>query len=205
MNWCALAVTGTSCRADPIEVHLTEELPEILYLGPAFRRGGPSAGRRFFCSTGKLVPGRPFPRRASSNSVAGSPPPAERVGPPRRRRKTSRPLSPEIDGTRVSPLRLRGPQYRGLAEPYSVILDFELPEGRPQVLRPHPGGSRLAAAWRMLEPPTTPNFHSPSRRSGGNPQGWKPLDVTVGAPAGKTKSIVWTSPENSRRGPAGCD
>ena len=179
-------------RDGAYEVHLTEELREILYLDSArLVVADHPAGTEVF-STGKLVPGRPFPK-SSLVQLGGRIPlrRAERIGSPTDTPKDVTSALAETDGSRVSPLRLRGPQYRGLAEPYSVVLDFgELPEGRPQVLA-LTGWLRFGGGMANIGGAHNPEFPFPfPALEAETPQGWKPVDVTVGAPAGKTKSIV---------------
>ena len=139
-------------------------------------------------TTSKLRPGKPFP-------------PHELVG--LHGRQTLRhathsdghdvtALLAEIDGQHVSPARLRPPQLRGLAEPFSVTLDFgPLPTDRSLVLaltgwlRFGGGMANVAAS----HDPTLP-FPFPQLEvevAGGE---WRPVDVVAGAPAGKTKSII---------------
>jgi hypothetical protein len=96
------------------------------------------------------------------------------------------------DGRRVSPPQPFGEQYRGLARSHGVVLDFgPLPVDRPASLvldgwlRFGGGMANIAASQRedfgfpfpVLEAETTPGK-------------WQPVDVQVGAPAGKTKTIV---------------
>ena len=98
----------------------------------------------------------------------------------------------EIDGQHVSPARLRPPQLRGLAEPFSVTLDFgPLPADRPLVLaltgwlRFGGGMANVAAS----HDPTLP-FPFPQLEVEIAGAEWRPVDVVAGAPAGKTKSII---------------
>ncbi len=98
----------------------------------------------------------------------------------------------EIDGKYASPPRLREPQYRGLAEPWSVLLDFgPLPENRPLVLAlsgwlRFGGGMANIAASRNPELP----FPFPSLETQTEDGAWHPIDVIVGAPSGKNKTIL---------------
>ena len=97
-----------------------------------------------------------------------------------------------VDGRRVSPPKLRVPQLRGLAEPHGLILDFgPLDASKPLVLvmngwlRFGGGMANIAAS----QDPSLP-FPFPSLEAEVAPGIWKPWMSTVGAPAGKTKTIL---------------
>jgi hypothetical protein len=97
-----------------------------------------------------------------------------------------------IDGRMVSPVRLREPQLRGLAEPFSVTMDFgPLPVDRPLVLvltgwlRFGGGMANVAASLDSTLPFPFPTLEAQL------PDGsWKPVATDVGTPAGKTKTIL---------------
>lgn len=96
-----------------------------------------------------------------------------------------------VDGRRVSPPQLRGPQYRGLAEPHGVILDFgPLAAHSPFTLVLN-GWIRFGGGMANIAASHNPEFPFPfpklEAEVGG---GWQPVDVQVGVPAGKTKTIV---------------
>ena len=92
----------------------------------------------------------------------------------------------------VSPVQLREPQLRGLAEPFSVTMDFgELPANRPLVLalndwlRFGGGMANIAASLDANLPFPFPTLEAEL------PDGsWQKVDVDVGAPCGKTKTIL---------------
>jgi hypothetical protein len=96
------------------------------------------------------------------------------------------------DGQRVSPIRLREPQLRGLAEPFSITLDFgALDTAKPLVLvlngwlRFGGGMANIAASLDSTLPFPFPVLEAEL------PDGsWKTVPVTVGVPAGKTKTIL---------------
>lgn len=96
------------------------------------------------------------------------------------------------DGHHVSP-RLREPQYRGLAEPHSITLDFgPLDESKPLVLA-LTGWLRFGGGTANIAASSRPDFPFPfavleAELPG---EGWKRLDVGPAAPSGKTKSIVF--------------
>jgi Tfp pilus assembly protein PilF len=97
-----------------------------------------------------------------------------------------------IDNQMASPVRLRRPQLRGLAEPFSVTLDFgPLPVERPLVLALtgwlHFGGGMANIAGSI--DPTLP-FPFPVLEFELADGTWRKVDVDVGTPAGKTKTIL---------------
>ena len=97
-----------------------------------------------------------------------------------------------IDGERVSPPKLRTPQLRGLAEPHGLLLDFgPLDTTSPLVLVMN-GWLRFGGGMANIAASHDPSLPFPFPRleaelSSGD---WKPVDVVVGAPAGKTKTIL---------------
>ncbi len=170
------------------ELRLTEELREVLYLDTARLVIVDHPAGTLVETTSKLRAGKPFP-------------PHELW--------TLRPLASLKQATRsdgldvtkalvrtdrqmVSPVRLRDPQLRGLAEPFSVTMDFgELPADRPLVLvlngwlRFGGGMANIAASLDASLPFPFPTLEAEL------PDGtWKPVAVEVGAPAGKTKTIL---------------
>jgi hypothetical protein len=87
---------------------------------------------------------------------------------------------------------LREPQLRGLAEPFSVTMNFgELPANRPLVLALH-GWLRFGGGMANIAASLDANlpFPFPTLEAGLPDGSWKKLDVNVGAPCGKTKTIV---------------
>ena len=97
-----------------------------------------------------------------------------------------------IDGRVVSPSRRRRPQLRGLAEPFGITMTFAaLPRERPLVLALTGwlmwGGatSNVAASHDTRLPPPFPTL-AVETASGV----WQPVEVMVGAPAGRTKTIL---------------
>jgi hypothetical protein len=96
------------------------------------------------------------------------------------------------DNVMVSPVRLREPQLRGLADPFSITFDFgPLPEKRPLVLvmtgwlRFGGGMANIAASLDSTLP-----FPFPKLEAELADKSWKPIAVDVGVPAGKTKTIL---------------
>jgi hypothetical protein len=96
-----------------------------------------------------------------------------------------------VDGKHVSPLALRAPQLRGLAEPYSVALDFgPLETERPLVLA-LTGWLRFGGGMANVAASHDPTLPFPFPQLEAEVAGaWQPVNVVVGAPAGKTKTII---------------
>ena len=169
-------------------LQVTEELREILYLDQAKLIAVDHPAGTEIHTTGKLLPGKPFPK-------------SEFVTLHRRHQLLRASRSDGLDVTQAlqerdenfcSPVKLRIPQLRGLAEPYSVTLDFgALEMGDPLVLAltgwlRFGGGMANVAASHNPELP----FPFPTIEVEASDGTWKPLDVIVGAPAGKTKTIL---------------
>src|SRR6266567_5558741 len=101
-------------------------------------------------------------------------------------------LLAQTDGQMVSPPHLRKPQLRGLAEPFALTMDFgALPLDRPLVLvltgwlRFGGGMANVAASLDDSLPFPFPELEAEL------PDGsWNPVQTDVGAPAGKTKTIL---------------
>jgi Flp pilus assembly protein TadD len=169
-------------------LQVTEELREILYLDALQLVTVDHAPEIEVHTTSKLMPGRPFPPHRliglhrpiplrSATTLAGT---------------DVTPLLTTIDGKRVSPTAPHGEAYRGLAEPHGVILRFEsMPTDQPIFLvldgwlRFGGGMANIAASHR-----SDFGFPFPVLEAELPDGSWKRIDVTVGAPAGKTKSIV---------------
>ena len=183
---------GNEAMLPPLRGHyvlqITEELREVLYLDEAKLVAVDHPPGTEVHTTGKLRPGRPFP-------------PHEIVTLHRRQPLlqakdhldadvTS--LLQENDGKLVSPANLRVPQLRGLAKPHSVTLDFgPLAADRPLVLA-LTGWLRFGGGTANVGASHDPGlpFPFPQLEVEGNPGEWKPLEIVVGAPAGKTKTIL---------------
>lgn len=175
-------------RNGSYQLQLTEELREVLYLDEAKLVVVDHEPGTEVHSTDKLLSGGPFPR-ATVVSLHNEQPllTAETLDGTDVTAKLK-----AVDGQRVSPPKLRIPQLRGLAEPYGIILDFgPLDTSKPLVLvmngwlRFGGGMANIAAS----QDPSLP-FPFPVLEVEVAPGNWKAVEVTVGAPAGKTKSIV---------------
>jgi Flp pilus assembly protein TadD len=168
-------------------LQITEELREVLYLDEAKLVVVDHPPGTEVHTTGKLVPGKPFPRHELITVHNRRPllRATNHVG------ANVTALLQNTDGRRVSPTKLRIPQLRGLAEPHSVTLDFgELPPDKPLVLAltgwlRFGGGTANVAA--SLEPHIPFPFPTLEVEVGG---AWKAVPIVAGAPAGKTKTIV---------------
>jgi Flp pilus assembly protein TadD len=167
---------------------ITEELREVLYLDEAKLVVVDHPAGTEVHTTSKLRPAGPFP-----------PPEIVTL---HHRRLLLRAVNQqdadvtarlqEADGLRVSPTALRVPQLRGLAELHSVTLDFgPLDATRPLVLaltgwlRFGGGMANIAASHH----PDLP-FPFPTLEAETADGAWQPVNVVVGAPAGKTKTIL---------------
>jgi hypothetical protein len=96
------------------------------------------------------------------------------------------------DGEMVSPVRLREPQLRGLAEPFSVTMNFgELRTDLPLVLVLN-GWLRFGGGMANVAASLDPNlpFPFPTFETELSDGSWTNVDVVVGAPCGKTKTIL---------------
>ena len=175
-------------RDGRLEVRITEELREVLYLDTVRLFAVDHPEGTLVCATSKLLPGRPFPphalwtlRRAADLQRAV--------------RSDGRDVTEALlanDLRMVSPVRLREPQLRGLAEPYSVTLDFgELPTDRPLALV-LTGWLQFGGGMANVSASLDPNLPFPfPMLEAESPDGdWLSVDVRVGAPAGKTKTIL---------------
>jgi Flp pilus assembly protein TadD len=169
-------------------VQITEELREVLYLDAAQLLVVDHPAGTEVHTTGKLVPGKPFPPHEIVTLH-------HRYSLKKAERSDGQDVTAalnETDGRLASPAARRIPQLRGLAEPYSVTLDFgPLAVDRPLVLAltgwlRFGGGMANVAASQHPDLP----FPFPTLEVETASGDWEPVDVVVGAPCGKTKSIV---------------
>jgi tetratricopeptide (TPR) repeat protein len=168
-------------------IQITEELREALYLDEAKLVVVDHEPGQEVHPTDKLVAHRPFP--PSGLITLRNEIPLLRAMTLAGREVTS--VLREQDGNRVSPERLRVPQQRGLAEPHGMVLDFgELPSARPLVLVLN-GWLRFGGGMANINGSLDRSlpFPFPTLQVEVNGR-WTNVDVTVGAPAGKTKTIV---------------
>lgn len=175
-------------RGDHIELQITEELREVLYLDEAKLVVVDHPATTEVHSTDRLLPGKPFPP-SELRLLANRYP----------LRQASRldgldvtDLVRETDGRLLSPQKLRVPQLRGLAEPHGVTLDFgSLALDRPLVLA-LTGWLRFGGGTANIAASHDPNlpFPFPTLEVETADGQWHKVDVQVGAPAGKTKTIL---------------
>lgn len=169
-------------------LQVTEELREVLYLDEAKLAVVDHPAGTEVHTTGKLRPGRPFlPHEFVT--LDNRHPLRQAVD---RDGRDVTALLAAADERFVSPAKLRVPQLRGLAEPHSVVLDFgPLDSTRPLVLAltgwlRFGGGMANVAASHQLDLP----FPFPTLEVQTSDAKWQPVHVVVGAPAGKTKTII---------------
>ena len=169
-------------------VQLTEELREILYLDEARLGWVDIPAEAEAHSTSKLVPGPPFPKHELRILSRRVPLRSARSGDGSDLTAT---LDRE-DGRRFSP-SLRSPQLRGLAEGTSIVLDFGPLEGSQELTLALSGWLRFGGGMANIAGSHDPElpFPFPTLEAETAPDAWVPLkQVTVGVPAGRTKTIL---------------
>ena len=188
-------------QGDNYVVQITEELREVLYLDEAKLVVVDHPPGTEVHTTDKLLPRKPFPAGEMMTL-------ADRIALRHAQRLDGVDVTERLqanDGQLVSPTKLRVPQLRGLAEPHGVILDFEsLPVDRPLVLA-LTGWLRFGGGTANIAASHDPDLPYPfpvlDVESGDGK--WTRLDVEVGAPCGKTKTILvdlaGKLPANNRR------
>jgi Flp pilus assembly protein TadD len=170
------------------QIQITEELREVLYLDQARLVVVDHAPGTEVHTTDKLLPMKPFPRGEIWT-----------LQKPRPLRNAQRLDGSDVtelltvtDSRQVSPTRLREPQLRGLAEPHGVVLDFgPLAEADPLVLA-LTGWLRFGGGMANVGSSHNPDlpFPFPRMEVEAADGSWKPMDLVVGAPCGKTKTIL---------------
>ena len=179
---------GLQPRDGFYDLRITEELREVLYLDAAELVAVDHPPDTEVYTTGKMVPGRPFPPH---DIVAlGHLRPLLHA-----ERSDGLDLTQallEVDQQMASPVEISIPQLRGLAEPWWLTLDYGLlPVDRPLVLgitawlRFGGGMANIAASHHPGLPFPFPTLEVET--PGG---GWQPVDVVFGTPAGKTKNFI---------------
>jgi Flp pilus assembly protein TadD len=175
-------------RDGAYEIRVTDELREAIYLDEAHLIAVDHPRGTVVYPTSKMRPGPPFPPHELWT--------LRPLATPRHAVRSDgldvTTALARVDNQMVSPVRLRRPQLRGLAEPFSVTLDFgPLPVERPLVLALtgwlHFGGGMANIAGSI--DPTLP-FPFPVLDAQLADGTWRKVDVEVGTPAGKTKTIL---------------
>jgi tetratricopeptide (TPR) repeat protein len=175
-------------KAGAYEIRLTEELREVLYLDEASLVAVDHPAGTLVFSTSKLHPGKPYPPHElwTVRPIASLKQATRSDG-----LDVTEALS-RSDENMVSPVKLREQQLRGLAEPFSVTMDFgEFPPNLPLVLvlngwlRFGGGMANIAASLDSNLPFPFPTLETELRDGS-----WQKVPVDVGAPCGKTKTIL---------------
>ena len=170
------------------EVRVTDELREVLYLDEASLMVVDHPSGTVVFSTSKLRPSGPFPRpEIWTLRPLGAPVRAVRSD----GLEVTSALA-KADGRMASPTKLRRPQLRGFAEPYSVTMDFgPMDTSRPLVLALTGWlqfGGGMANIAGSIDPSVGPPFPTLEAQL---PDGsWRKVEAEVGAPCGKTKTIL---------------
>lgn len=170
------------------EVRLTDELREVLYLDEAHLIAIDHPVGTVVHPTSKMLPKPPFPK----HELWTLRPLAVPQHATRNDGLDVTAALARVDRVMAGPVQLRRPQLRGLAEPYALTLDFgPLAVDRPLVLALtgwiHFGGGMANIAGSI--DPTLP-FPFPSLEVELADGTWQKVDVVVGTPAGKTKTIL---------------
>ncbi len=173
-------------------LQITEELREVLYLDEAKLVVVDHPADAEVHSTSKLRPGGPFPAHGVVTLHKRQP----------LRSATNHDgadittILADADGRMASPTRLRSRQLRGLAEPHSITLDFGPLETTQPLVLALTGWLRFGGGMANVGAAHTPDLPFPfptlevETVGADGAADWKPVDVTVGSPAGKTKTIV---------------
>ncbi len=170
------------------EIRLTEELREVLYLDEVSLVAVDHPAGTLVLPTSKLHPGKPFP----PHELWTLRPFADLKKAIRSDGLDVTAALAKTDREMVSPIKLREAQLRGLAEPFSVTMDFgELSANRPLVLALN-GWLRFGGGMANTGASLDANlpFPFPTLEAQLPDGSWKKLDVDVGAPCGKTKTIL---------------
>lgn len=175
-------------RNGKYELRITEELREVLYLDHAKLVVVDHPPGTIVCPTSKMMSSRPFPAHELWTL-------RPRTNLKRATRSDGLDLTEtlvSIDQRLAGPIKLREPQLRGLAEPFSITLDFgAIATEAPLVLVLNGWlrfGGGMANIGGSLDPALP--FPFPSLAAELADGSWKPLQKDVGVPAGKTKTIL---------------
>ncbi len=175
-------------RDGSYRLQVTSEMREVIYLDEAKLVVVDHPAGTELHSTSKMRPGKPFP---PSEIIT-----LQHLQPLQRATRSDgtdvTELLTAIDGRVASPVKLRIPQLRGLAEPYSVTLDFGLLSTEQPLVLALTGWLRFGGGMANVAASHNPDlpFPFPTLEVEGADGVWKPVDVVVGVPCGKTKTIV---------------
>jgi hypothetical protein len=169
------------------QTQITEELREVLYLDEAKLVVVDHPEDTEVVSTDKLVPGKPFPPGRIMTLGARKALLAART---LERADVTQALN-ESDWVMVSPPKLHIPQRRGMAERHGVELDFGPLDVKKPLALALTGWLRFGGGMANIAASHLPDLPFPFpvlelERDGK----WEKVNVTAGAPAGKTKTIV---------------
>ncbi|MCX6905830.1 MAG: FG-GAP-like repeat-containing protein, partial [Verrucomicrobia bacterium] len=169
-------------------LQITEELREVLYLDEARLLVADHPANTEVHPTSKLRPGGPFPKHELITLH-------QRYTLLKATRSDGEDVTSalaEMDGQVASPPHLRVPQLRGLAEPHAYVLDFGPLDARRPLVRALTGWLRLGGGMANIAASHHPDlpFPFPMLEAETGSGDWQKLDVVVGAPSGKTKTIL---------------
>jgi tetratricopeptide (TPR) repeat protein len=170
------------------ELRVTEELREVLYLDQAKLFVVDHPAGTLVHPTSKMHAGKPFPPHELWTL-------RPRAALKRATRSDGLDVTEALattDNRMVSPVRLREPQLRGLADPFSITMDFgELATDEPLVLV-LTGWLRFGGGMANIAGSLDPHLPFPFPTLEAElPDGtWKLVPTDVGTPAGKTKTIL---------------
>ena len=168
-------------------VQITEELREVLYLDQARLLVADHARDTEVFTTHKMLPRKPYP--PAEIATLRNP-----RAPTRAMRHDGLDVTAALrtrDGEMASPAEIRSPQIRGLAQPWSVTLEFPELAMEPTPVLALTGWIRYGGGMGNIAAAVHPDLPFPfPTLEVETPSGWQSIDVTVGTPAGKTKTIL---------------
>lgn len=170
------------------EIRITEELREVLYLDCVRLVAVDHPADTIVHTTSKMMPGKPF----VPHELWTLRPRAKITQATRDDGLDLTSALRAVDLTNAGPARIREPQLRGLSEPWSIELSFDaIPAREPLVLVLN-GWLRFGGGMANIGGAIDPNlpFPFPKLEAKLADGAWRPVDVMVGVPAGKTKTIL---------------
>lgn len=169
------------------QAQITEELREVLYLDEAKLLVVDHPPGTEVHPTDKLVPGRPFPPSSLITLAARKPLVRART---LEGADVTEALQ-QVDRVMVSPAQLHIPQRRGMAERHGVELDFGALETQKPLVLALNGWLRFGGGMANIASSHLPDLPFPFPVLEAEVDGkWQAVNVTAGAPAGKTKTII---------------